>query len=127
MTVNGRTGVGWKCPLQPGAEVLLRSATAVSCTGLPLPTRVLEESQLLVEVQYRWRLLSWAGLEYQGTAFPILNATEQSRVDQDLGVVFPLGQLGQFRLGTRHSWLHTPQPQPWTEGLQFHLGSTLKW
>lgn len=123
LKVTGDTGVGWKLPLQPGAEVLVRSGTALSCNGLPVPARMLDDSQWLVEVQYHWRLLSWAGLEYQGTAFP----SGPERVNQDLGFVFPLGPMGQFRLGTRHSWQHTPQAQPWMENLQLQFGSTLRW
>jgi hypothetical protein len=106
----------------------VRSGTTLSWSGLPAPGRVLEDSQLMVEVQYRWRLVEWAGLEYQGTAFPALHPLEHNRVNQDLGIVFPLGPIGQFRLGTHHSWMHAPQgSQPWREGLRFQLGSTLRW
>ncbi|HXG10322.1 MAG TPA: hypothetical protein VNK04_11205 [Gemmataceae bacterium] len=126
--LTGRTGLGWKLPLRPGTEVQLRSGPALSCSDPLRPESALGGSQLLVEMQCRWRLLEWAGLEYQGTAVPALHAAEQGRLDQDLGIVFPLGKAGQFRVGTKHTWAGTAEAQPWwRENLQLQVGSTLRW
>lgn len=124
LRLKGRTGVGWKVPLSPEAEVLFRSGPALGSTDPLHPSRVLEEAHLQLEMQCRWRLLGWAELEYQGVASPFLNAGERGRLDQDLGFTLPLGKAGQLRLGTKHSWESAPS---WTDSLRFQLGSSLKW
>jgi hypothetical protein len=127
LNVTGRTGVGWKLAPAAGTEVLFRSGPALSCTDRLPPDRALDDSQLFLEMQCRWRLLEWAGLEYQGTALPALSPTAHGRLDQDLGLVVPLGKAGQLRLGTKYSWESTSEFQPWMDGLRLQLGSSLKW
>src|SRR5262249_22018451 len=127
LKLNGRTGLGWRMPLGPGAEVLLRSGPALSGTDPSRVDRAWADSQLFLEMQCRWQLLGWAGLEYQGAASQARTHTEQGRLDQDLGIAFPLGKAGQLRVGTKYSWEGAPEPKPWTDGLRFQLGSSLRW
>jgi hypothetical protein len=127
LNVTGRTGMGWKLAPTPGAEVLFRGGPALRCTDWLAPDRALDDSQLFLEMQCRWRLMRWAGLEYQGTALPALGPAGHGRLDQDLGLIVPLGKAGQLRLGTKHSWESAPEFQPWADGLRLQFGSSLKW
>jgi hypothetical protein len=126
MKVIGKTGLGCKVSPWSRWELQLRGLTAVTYddTSRASPTR--EQSELLLELEARCPLAGLVNLEYQTTAAPALTVTEHDRLKQDLHLAFPLGALGKFSVGAKHSWENTPTPHPWTEGMQLYIGVDLK-
>jgi hypothetical protein len=135
--VDSKTGVGCKLPLPAGVELTLRTGPAVMWTAPtqqptsgPLstpPTRPAERSPLFVEMSCRLPLLGEAGLEYVGSAFPALDPTIHDQLKQDLRIVLPLGADWQLRFGAKHSWENVRETLPSSTGLQFYMGSGMKW
>jgi hypothetical protein len=122
LQISSRTGLGWKLPVAPGAEVQLRGGPVMTFHG----TTGGEEAQWLVEVQARYTLPLQLGLEYQGAAMPALNPAARDRVTNDVRLAVPLGDAGQFKVGARHQWDNAPTARPWGEGMQLYLGLELK-
>jgi hypothetical protein len=126
LQLTGRTGLGWKGNLASPLEVVLRGGPCVTCDDVSRPVRFKKESDVFVELLCRYPLPGSVNLEYQSTALPALNVTEHDRISQDLRVAFPLGRLGQFRIGAKHSWDSATMPRLWTDGMQVYLGVDLK-
>jgi hypothetical protein len=126
LKVASRTGVACKLLGGPVGEMLLRGGPALKCDDPLRPERMKDQSELQIELQYRYALPGQVKVEYQSTAIPALNLGEHDRVNQDLGLAIPLGPAGQFKLGARHSWENTTVVRPWQENMQFYIGLDLK-
>jgi hypothetical protein len=132
--VVGGTGLGCKVPINAGAELLVGCGSELTYLGSVRGSRLSEQaalplqSQLLrLDVQCRYPLWAGVGLEYQGTAFPALNAWDREQLNQDVRVVCPVGKGGQLRLGAKHSWEASAEPKPGAEALQLYGGFRLGW
>jgi hypothetical protein len=128
-TFSTRSGVG--CKLQPvqGGEIVLTGGSVLNRQEDPLqPRRLpLEKSQLVVELQARYKLLGALKLEYQGSATPALDPLDHNRVQHDFRFALPLGQAGDVHVGAKHQWEDVAgPPRPWTESMQLYLGVGLK-
>jgi hypothetical protein len=126
LKISSRTGLGWEVLPWSLFEVQVRGGHCVSCDDPNRPERAREQSDLFLEMQCRCPLPGKLSLEYQSTATPALTVTERDRIDQDLRLAFPLGGLGQFRVGAKHSWENASATRPWTEGMQVYVGLDLK-
>jgi hypothetical protein len=124
LALSGRTGLACKLPLWV-AELQLRSGPGVRYTDPLRPDHTREKTDWLVEVQARCPLAFGIGLEYQGTALPALSPLDQDQLSQDLRLALPLGNSGKLRLGARHHWAASPDPRPWSDGMQLYVGLEL--
>jgi hypothetical protein len=127
MKLASRSGVGCKLPLVAGTELQFRSGPELTCSDPLQPLHFQEKSQLFLEMQCKCALLGLAGLDYVGSATPALTLAERDRLSQELRLTFPLGKIGQFQVGAKHSWENVPDSQPWTNHVQLQIGSDLKW
>jgi hypothetical protein len=123
--VAGKTGLACKLPFLSGGEVVLRGGPSVSYSDPVKSDRFKDRSEMLVEVQARWPLLSGIGLEYQGTACPALSPLDKDWIDQDLRLAFPLGTAGKFKLGAKRHWENVPDPRSLADSVQLYLGLEL--
>ena len=126
MKVTGRTGLGCKLALAPGAEVEVRGGPGVSYTDPLRPLSTREQANWQVEVQARCPLVLGLGLEYQGTAIPGLSPQERDQINHDLHLAIPVGSQGKVQVGARHHWEGTPNAGPGAEGMELYLGLQLK-
>jgi hypothetical protein len=124
MKMQGKTGVGCKVPVPFGIDVQLRGGRSLSYND-PLGTDHGERSQVFVEVQCHCPLPGQLGLEYLGSAVPALTPVERDRINQDLGLALPVGDLGKLRLGAKHQWESTPATKSWIDGMQLYVGFEL--
>ncbi len=125
MRVNARTGLACKVSVPLLSEFVLRGGPGVSCTDPPRPDRTLAHSDWQFDLQARCPLMFGAGLEYQASALPAMTAQAQDQLNQDLRVAFPVSSAGKLKVGARHKWASTPDPRPWTDGMQLYLGLEL--
>jgi hypothetical protein len=123
-----RSGLGCKVPLPVRAEVLVRTGPNVTWLVPSRPDHVLApEAPLFVEMQCRCPLPGDVGLEYVGSAVPALEPTAHNRLEQDLRLVVPLRPDWQLKVGAKHIWQGVQEWEPLSTGLQFYVGSGMKW
>jgi hypothetical protein len=124
--LQGKTGLACKLEGWSRFEVLLRGGPMVSSVDALRPLRRKDESELMLELQCRCPVAGKIKVEYDGSAIPALSVTERDRLKQDLRLAVPLGALGKFSVGARHSWEETTTARPWTDGMQLYIGVDLK-
>lgn len=122
---TGRTGLGWKLPAPPRAELQLRGGRAVSITDPMRAAPASEHAEVFVEVLGKYALPWRLGLEYQASAVPALTPLEHDKVSQDVRVAVPLGSAGKLRVGAKRQWQNLDGPRPWTEGMELYVGVEL--
>jgi len=130
---GGQTGLGFGLPLDKDVEVYFRCGSALTAkgtktdptsdrSGLPFSSQLLR-----LEVQGRWLVMGPFHLEWVGAASPATTALEHDIFEHDLRLVFPLGQIGQLQMGTKHFWESKPDSKLWNENGQLYGGFQLKW
>jgi hypothetical protein len=132
---GGLTGLGFGIPLDKDVEVYFRCGSAVTAKGSSTRADPASDrsslpfsSQLLrLEVQGRWLVMGPFHLEWVGAASPATTALEHDLFEHDLRLVFPLGQIGQLQMGTKHYWESKPDSKLWNENGQLYGGFQLKW
>jgi hypothetical protein len=133
-SLGAQTGVALGLPAPKDAELWLRCGSQFSAKGsqgpdhAPDPWALPFSSQLLrLEVEGRWSFLGPLRLEWQGAASPAVTALEHDRLEHDLRLVCPLGEIGQLQMGTKHLWENKSESKPWSESGQLYGGFRLKW
>jgi hypothetical protein len=128
LKLQGKTGFGCKVPVPFGIEVQLRGGRSLTYSD-PLGSDRGERSQVFVELQCRCPLPGQLGLEYLGSAVPAMTPAERDRINQDLGLALPVGDLGKLRLGAKHQWESTTTTtatrSSWLDGMQLYVGFEL--
>ena len=121
MTVVSRTGLEWKMPLGEGSAFELRGGSALKYSDAMHLTHTQEPGTVLLELEAKMPLLAGVGLEYSGHAQPALTPVDHPKLDQDLGLAFPVSG-GKFKLGAKHHWEQLQTPQPWNGNMELYVG-----
>jgi hypothetical protein len=126
MQVTGRTGLSCRIPLGLLGEYTFTGGPGVSYADPLRPTQTREQTDWQLQVQARLPLLHGIGLEYDGTANPSpMTPLDQSTINQDVRLAFPVGGGGKLKVGARHRWAGLYDPRPWTDSMQLYMGLEL--
>jgi hypothetical protein len=122
--LGGGTGLGFKLAAWENVEVALKGGSQFNYTQDPLrPDRVQnDKSRLVLELECQYAIVGPLKLEYNGSAVPAFTPLEGNRISQDIRLLFPLGSLGEFRLGAKTNWSDQPSVRVAPDAHQIYLG-----
>jgi hypothetical protein len=123
--VTGRTGLACKVGLGQQGEVTVRGGPGVTWTDPLRPDHVREAADWRLELQARYPLLAGVHLEYEGAAIPALTPQDRDKINQDVRLALPLGEMGKFQMGARHHWENTQDSRLLPDNVQLYLGIQL--
>jgi hypothetical protein len=124
MTMAGGTGIGVKLASWENGEVALKGGSQVNYFQDPMRPGITQsdKSRLLFGVECQYAILGPLKLEYSGSAVPAMSATDGNRISQDIRLLLPLGNYGQFRLGAKRNWSDQPAFRAAPDANQIYFG-----
>jgi hypothetical protein len=124
MVMTGGTGIGVKLAAWENGEVSFKGGSQVNYFQDPLRPGISQndKSRLLLELECQYAIVGPLRLEYSGSAAPAMSPLEGNRISQDIRLLLPLGDYGQFRLGAKRNWSDQPGLRAVPDANQIYLG-----
>lgn len=121
MKVVGRTHALLKVAVSEERELELRGGPTIKVNDALRPASSKDQTSILLEVQAKWPIVHGIGLEYSGEALPAMTPLDRPKLNQDIGLAFPLSG-GKVKLGAKHHWEQLQDARTSTTNMELYVG-----